>query len=147
MSRERALKDRQRGVGIAAALFLLLIVAALVAFLVTMSGLQHSSSALDVQGSRAYQAARAGIEWGVYRALRDSSCVASSSFSFPGELSEFTVTVQCVDTPYAEIDTTAKHVYSITSTACNRPMAGTCPGAGGTFYVERQLQALIDKPG
>jgi len=50
MSRERALKDRQRGVGIAAALFLLLIVAALVAFLVTMSGLQHSSSALDVQG-------------------------------------------------------------------------------------------------
>lgn len=142
---ERVYNIKQAGIGLAAALFLLLVVGALVAFLLTMSGLQQSSATLDLQGSRAYQSARAGIEWGVYRALRDNSCAASASFSLAGELADFTVTVQCLGTPYTEIDATVKNVYSIIATACNRPAAGVCPGAGGSFYVERQLQALVDK--
>jgi MSHA biogenesis protein MshP len=147
MSRKHCMIRRQLGVGLAAALFLLLVLAALITFLLTTSGLQHSSAALDVQGSRAFQAARAGIDWGVYRALQDDSCAASASFALAGGLSDFTVTVTCVDTPYTEIDSTVKHVYSITATACNTPAAGACPGTTGPFYVERQLQALMDKPG
>ena len=139
--------SQQRGIGLAAAIFLLLVIGALIAFLVRMSGLQHSTAALDVQGARAYQSARAGIEWGVYRVLRDSSCVASSSFTLAADLSDFTVTVQCSDTPYTEIDATPKHVYSIVATACNRPSGGACPGLVGPFYVERQLQALVDDAG
>jgi MSHA biogenesis protein MshP len=138
-------RSPQRGVGLAAAIFLLLVIGALIAFLVKMSGLQHSTAALDLQGARAFQSARAGIEWGVYRALRDNSCAGSSSFGLSGDLSDFTVTVLCSDTPYTEIDTTVKHVYSVIATACNRPVAGVCPGIAGPFYVERQLQALIDK--
>jgi len=142
---DRATNPGQRGVGLAAALFLLLVIGALISFLLTMSGLQHSSSALDLQGARAYQAARAGIEWGVYRALRDGACTGSSSFSLAADLSEFTVTVQCAVTPYTEADSTAKNVYALTATACNQPTGGNCPGAGGSFYAERQLQALVDQ--
>ena len=127
------------------AIFLLVVIGALTAYLLKMSGLQHSSMALDVQGARAYQASRAGIDWGVYRALRDNSCVGSASFGLAGGLSEFTVTVTCTDTTYTEVDPTAKHVYLIQATACNRPNAGDCPGTPGTFYVERQLQALVDQ--
>jgi len=127
------------------AIFLLVVIGGLTAYLLKMSGLQHSSMALDVQGARAYQASRAGIDWGVYRALRDNSCVGSDSFGLAGGLSEFTVTVQCTDTPYTEVNSTAKHVYLIRATACNRPNAGACPGTPGPFYVERQLQALADK--
>ncbi|UCH48387.1 MAG: agglutinin biogenesis protein MshP [Betaproteobacteria bacterium] len=138
-------REGQRGVGLVAAVFLLIVIAGLIAFLLRMSGLQHSTGALDVQGARAFQSARAGIEWGVYRALRDNSCAASASFGLAGDLSDFTVTVQCVDTPYTEVDPTVKHVYSIVATACNRPVAGACPGTTGPFYVERQLQALVDR--
>jgi len=138
-------RNRQSGAALIAAVFLLIVIAALIAFLVKMSGLQHSSSALDVQGARAYQAARSGIEWGMYRTLQDASCVASNSFGLGGDLTDFTVTVECSDTPYTEIDATAKHVYSLRATACNRPVAGTCPGTPGPFYVERQLQALVDQ--
>ena len=138
-------RNRQRGAALMAAIFLLVVIGALVAFLLKMSALQHLSIALDVQGSRAYQASRAGIDWGVYRALRDTSCVASSSFGLAGDLSDFTVTVECADTPYTEVNATVKHVYSIRATACNRPVAGACPGAVGPFYVERQLQALVDQ--
>ncbi len=137
--------DSQRGVGLVAAIFLLVVIAGLIAFLLRLSGLQHSTAALDVQGARAFQSARAGIEWGVYRALQNSSCAASASFGLAADLSDFTVTVQCVDTPYTEVDATVKNVYSIVATACNRPVAGACPGTAGPFYVERQLQSLIDR--
>lgn len=138
-------RSRERGAALMAAIFLLAVIGALIAFLLKMSGLQHSSIALDVQGAHAYQASRAGIDWGVYRALRNASCAASSSFGLGGDLSDFTVTVECADTPYTEINATLKHVYSIRATACNQPVAGDCPGAVGPFYVERQLQALIDQ--
>ena len=138
-------RNRQRGIGLATAVFLLLVIGALIVFLVNLSSLQHSAAALDVQGSRAYQAARAGIEWGVYRALRNNSCAGSASFALVSDLSDFTVTVACSDTPYTEVDASIKHVYSIVATACNRPAAGVCPGTSGTYYVERQLQALVDK--
>ncbi len=137
-------RNRQRGASLIAAIFLLVVIGALIAYLVTLSGLQQTSSALDVQGARAYQAARAGIEWGVYRALRDSAC-NSASFTPAADLAEFTVTVQCTATAYTEVDATPKTIYSITSTACNRPAAGVCPGTVGTNYVERQLQAIVDK--
>jgi len=138
-------RNRQRGAALMAAIFLLVVIGALVAFLLKMSGLQHSSIALDVLGSRAYQASRAGIDWGVYRALRDNSCVGTASFGLAAGLSDFTVTVQCTDTPYTEVDPTPNHVYLIRATACNRPNAGACPGTPGPFYVERQLQALVDQ--
>jgi MSHA biogenesis protein MshP len=137
--------SRQRGLSLFAAIFLIVVLAALGAFLVTVSGLQHSSSALDIQGARAYQAARAGIEWGAYRALRNNVCAAPTSFSPGATLSEFTVTVACTATAYSEATPATGTVYRIVATACNRPNAGTCPGNVGQNYVERQLQATMDK--
>ena len=138
-------RSRQRGVGLIAAIFLLVVIGGLIAFLARMSGLQHATAALDVQGARAFQSARAGIEWGVYRVLRERSCTSSTSFGLTADLSDFTVTVLCMDTPYTEAEPAEKHVYSIVATACNRPANGNCPGTAGAFYVERQLQALVDK--
>ena len=134
----------ERGFSIAAAIFLLVVLAALAAFMVTVGGLQQTSSALDVQGARAYQAARAGIEWGVYRALRDNAC-AGATFSPGGDLSEFTVTVTATATIYRELTAADKTICQIVATACNQPAGGICPGAVGPFYVERQLQATVDR--
>ena len=133
---------RQRGASLITAIFLIVVLVSLGAFLVTVSGLQQSSSALDLQGSRAYQAARAGIEWGAFQALRNSTC-ATGSFSPGGGLSDFTVTVTCVPTPYSEITAATGTVYRITANACNRPSAGVCPGTVGQNYIERELQATV----
>ncbi len=130
----------------ATAIFILVVLAALAAFLLSISNLEQGRSALDVQGAKAYQAARAGVEWGSYRVLRDNVCAGSTSFALPAGLSEFTVTVQCADTPYTEAGSSG-NVYLITATACNQPSGPGCPGLRGTYYVERQLQATVDKRG
>ena len=84
-----------RGFSIVAAIFLLVALAALGAAIVIVSTTQQVGSALDVQGARVYQAARAGIEWGAYKQKRLSSCAASTSFAFPTAptLGGITVTV------------------------------------------------------
>lgn len=133
--------DRQRGFSLVTAIFLLVVLAGLGAAIVRVTTMQQIGSALDVGGSQAYQAARAGIEWGVYRQLRNGVC-ATASFAPPAPaLSAFTVTVTCTKHAGA---TPGLDVYRITSNACNQPSGGSCPGTGGGGgYVERQLQALF----
>jgi MSHA biogenesis protein MshP len=131
----------QKGFTMVSAIFLLVVLAGLGAAMVTISSTQHTSSALDIQGVRAYQAARAGIEWGVHRVVNASACFASSSSFVPQAttLADFTVTVTCTSSAAAGIT-----VYQIQSTACNQPNAGACPGAAGnTYYVERQMQVTF----
>ena len=134
----------QRGVSLITAIFLLVVLAGLAAAMVNVSIMQNTSSAMDVQGARAYQAARAGIEWGVYQQLKNTACVASTSFVPPAPtMSAFTVTVGCTATSYAAA-TPNITVYRITATACNQPSAGSCPGTAGTAgYIERQIQVSL----
>lgn len=131
------------GFALVNAIFLLLLMAGLAALVANFSTSQHAGSAMDVQGSQAYQAARSGIEWGVYQQLRSASCAAQTSFTPPAPtLSAFRVTVTCTRFAGATVDL---DVYQIESTACNQPDgAGNCPGtAGGAHYIERQLQVKL----
>ncbi|MFA7269404.1 MAG: hypothetical protein WC073_08680 [Sterolibacterium sp.] len=157
---------RQNGFTIVSAIFILVVLAALGAFMVTVSTTQQIGSALDVQGSRAYQAARSGIEWGVFQVQATPAynfghasvdpntrgCPASpTSFSFPvtaATLTGFTVTVTCV----ATVDPRglgAPIIFTVTATACNQPVAGTCPNtsmgptAPNSFYIERRLDVAF----
>lgn len=121
----------QRGFALASAIFLLVVLAALGAAMLTFSSTQHAGSAMDVQGTRAYHAARAGIEWGAYRALRNSSCAGSTTVALGGQLAGFTLVVECSQSTSGSLT-----AYAITSTAST----GT---TGQINRVERQLQARI----
>jgi MSHA biogenesis protein MshP len=56
-----------RGFSLPTAIFLLVILALLGAFMISLSSTQNVTSAQDVQGfKRAYQAARGGMEWALY---------------------------------------------------------------------------------
>lgn len=133
----------QRGFTLAAGVFLLVVLAALGAFVLQISTAQHVGAAYDIQGSRAYQAARAGIEWGAYEALRFGRCdAAGSSFSPGGSLSEFSVRVVGALQASDELGTPVR-VCSLTATACNQSGAG-CPNPDpADHYIERQLQASV----
>jgi MSHA biogenesis protein MshP len=122
---------RQAGLSIISALFMLLLMAALGALMLTFSTVQHVTQAQDIQGSRAYWAANSGLQWGAYRVVTDNAC-ASTTLTLSG----FTVDVACaLSGPYDE-GGSAVNVYRLTSTASQ----GTLGSAG---YVERQLQATI----
>lgn len=134
------LRGPSRGFSIVTAIFLLVVLAVLGAAIVIVSTSQQIGSVLDVQGSRVYQAARAGIEWGVYQRTRGASCVASTSFSLPVTATTLTgiaVTVTC--TAYAD-GSGGPTVYEIQSTACNQ---AACPGTPSSTYIERRLRVTM----
>ena len=136
----KRLPGKMRGFVLPAAIFLLVILAALAGFMVTLSRTTHISSALDIQGARAYQAARAGMEWAAWRVVQTPAqgCNAAPMPALAGTLAGFTVTVSCVVSgPYAD-GATSVTVYQVTSTA-------TWGVPGSVDYVERQIQASFSK--
>ena len=151
--RHRSTLARQRGVSIISAIFLLLLFAALAAFMVSLTGTANISSAQDVQGSRAYQAAQAGIEWGLYEVLdpANSSVVAPGNAAWPNMpgcpngalvIEGFNVAVSCnpvVPQDYLEAgDSRSIRVYRLVSTA-------SLGAVGAANYVERQIQVTVSK--
>ncbi len=127
-----------------AAIFLLVVLAALGVFLLRVSSMQHMGHAYDIEGSRAYQAAKAGVEWGLYQVLQGPGTCPATTHLTPGGIAGFTVTVTCAATSDEELGTPVT-VYVLQSTACNRPAAGACPGASGDNYVERQVTATASR--
>ena len=137
------------GFALPSAIFLLVVLAALAAFIVHLSAQQQAGHVADVRGLRAYQAARSGIEWGLFRLLRESACDASTSFNPDGGLGEFTVTVTCSPAGMGAANDeagTGVVVRQIVATACNQPGGGACPNAApGDNYVERQLSVVAGR--
>lgn len=140
---------RDRGFALVSAVFLIVILAALAGFIAVMSTHQQAGHTADIQGLRAYQAARAGIEWGIYNFKRSNACPAPTSFSPGGGLSAFTVTVDCLRNEMATTNDEAGTVVTvrrITATACNLPSAGACPNAAaGDGYIERRLSVVVGR--
>ncbi len=144
---------RSAGVGLITAIFLLVVLTGLGVAMVTVFSSQQASSALDVQGARAYQAARAGIEWGLFQKLRNNSCAATpSSFAMPAgtTLSGFVVTVSCTRTPAAQAGTGsagALDSWVIQSVACNlQPANGSCTlttTSNSPDFVKRVMEVQI----
>ena len=134
------------GFALPSAIFLLVILALLGAFMASIAVWQHKGTADDVQGTRALLAARAGADWGLHRVTQAATC-AGGTFVPPGAaLADFTVTVACSATTATEAGTGVT-VYLITATACNQPSGGNCPNttSPGAYYVERQWSAAVSQ--
>ena len=121
------------------AVFLLVVLALLGAMIVSLSTTQHVGAARDLLGTRAYYAAKAGIDWGAYQLLQGGgSCSTGTMLALPAPAG-FTVQVDCsASAPHDEAGVSVV-VYRITATA----RTGTL---GAHDYAERQLQALIGTP-
>src|SRR3954469_7621473 len=112
---------RQRGFLVMAGIFLIVVVGAYVAYLATQSNVQQITSLDDLQSARAYQAARAGLEWGAYQVIRSNgACAASTDKTFPAgtTLAAFTATVTCTASGALTEGGATLVVYKVTSNAC-----------------------------
>ncbi len=148
-------RARQAGLGAIAAIVVLVMLASLAAAVVRMTWTQQISFAQDILGAKAFQAANAGAEWGMYQALKgswtDTNCTGSSTLDLRSTMG-FRVTVSCSTQLYNEgQDSSASNVnvrlYTINAVACNGT-AATCPdnaSAASANYVERSRQSIISK--
>jgi MSHA biogenesis protein MshP len=138
--RRRPCEGRTHGFAILSAVFLLIVLALLGAMIVNLSAAQQVGSARDLLGSRAYFAARAGIDWGVYQALRTGSCAAASTLpALAGSAQGFLVQVGCAASGPFDEGGVMVMVYKITSTA-------TVGTPGVLDYANRQLEAVVSTP-
>jgi MSHA biogenesis protein MshP len=133
---------RQAGVGIVTAIFLLVVLAGLGVAMVGIYTSQQSSANIDLLGAQAYQAARAGLEWGIFQRRRSEACAPKSKIAMPAgtSLSAFTVYVTC--TPQGAGDLTR---YFIRAEACNMPdtVNNQCPAMNNPESVRRTLEAEL----
>src|SRR5574343_1521751 len=96
-------RPRQRGVSVITAVFLLLLMAVLAAAIANIVSTSHVNLAADIGGARAYQAARAGAEWGMFQldpnaqAAGLPACVNGTP-AVPGH----PVEVSCTSNDYSE---------------------------------------------
>lgn len=142
-------RHAQRGFGAIAAIIVLVFLAALAAAMTRLGVSQHTSSAQDVLSARAWQAARAGTEWGLYQALKNDSCMAAATTLDLSAATGFWVSVTCAVNSYNEGETAAGaaqivNVYTIGAVACN--VSSGCPASGSQVaapdYVERARQVI-----
>lgn len=141
----------ERGFALVAALFVLVIVAAVVVLMSRLSVTQNTSLDLSVQQARAYQAARAGLEWGLHQLLLESNTTGvcpEGSVSMAGSgLAEFSVSLACAKLPcttpacaqtYTE-GTRTFNLYRLTATASNGSPDSRVD------YAWRRLEVTVEK--
>lgn len=155
LPRRHLRQRRPRGFAFVTAIFVLVILAALAAFVVTLVANASTGSMLAIQGARAYQAAAAGLEWARYR-LRDPNgtitpgatalpdCFSATTLALPGDLAGFTLQLSC--TRYPAIGASPNfHEEGARRSAYFVVVATASQGTTGTGdYVERRLEARIE---
>lgn len=132
-------ESSQRGFALVAAMFLIIVVALLVAAMSRLASDQHGGNSLAIQQARAYQAARAGLEWGIARSLGSAACAAGSPALAGGNLAEFTVSLTCSSTSYTDDDGSGLTIYRLTAQAQNG-VPGSRPD-----YAFRRLTAVVER--
>jgi MSHA biogenesis protein MshP len=129
---------RQSGFAAIAALFLLVVLAGMGAFMVTFSNAQQLGSAQDIQSTRSYWAARAGLEWALGALSLDATACPASPPATVDTGNVFAVTISCNLQTYLEGTLTVK-IFTLQSVASS----GT---VGSIGFVERSVSATFEVP-
>lgn len=126
----------QKGLTIIAAMFVLIVLSLLGAFMAQMIGVQLATENASLQGAKAHLAAKAGVEWATSYISAGGNCTGINNqvMTFSG-LSEFTVTLTCGSLSFTEASAN-ENVYTVTATS-------QFSGYSNSQYVSRTIQAAI----
>lgn len=135
---------QQTGVALIAAIFLMVILAALGVYLVQISATQRATSIFALQGARAYHAAKSAVEFGIHQALNNSVAACGAAPSSPvsqnisfseGGLQGFIASLTCDYTRHDE-NGDCYNVYVIDVTA-------NWGAYGDANFTSRHLQSTV----
>ncbi len=143
------LKTSNKGFALPSAIFLLVILSLLSVALFAINGYNQKSIIYDVSDTKAYFAAKAGLEYGSYIAVKTGTCSSTaqtvdlSTSYFLG----FKATYSCIQTTSDEAGVNQTY-YTITSVGCNTS-ATSCPEGTGRpsneDYVEKSMTTIVAK--
>lgn len=127
----------EAGFGLVAAMFLIIIVALVIAAMARLAVTQNATTSLAIQQARAYQAARAGIEYGIVRVLGANPNTCDEDF----ELDTFTVEMTCTETvtPIEEEGRSSVRFFEITAQAEHGQ-------PGNPDYAYREITSVVERP-
>ncbi|MCH7696230.1 MAG: hypothetical protein IIB73_08050 [Proteobacteria bacterium] len=130
-------KIAQTGFSLVAAIFLIVIVAGLGTFMITIGTTQQQTSLLSVLQSRAVFAVDSGMQWGIGSVLAANVCFASpTTFNLTGgALAGYTVSLSCSAVNIDE-GPSNYNVFQLASTA-SRGLFGS------PDFVSRTLRASV----
>ena len=139
----RPASQRQAGFSLFAAIFLLVVLGTLGAYMIAMGSVQQATPVFALQGAQAEKAARSGIDWALHRALQAGAVGATcgtapatpttNGFNLAGPgFDGVRVTVQCTYTQHVQGPDTF-NVFAIVATA-------EVGSFGDPSYVSRTLQ-------
>lgn len=133
----------QTGFAAVAAIFLVVLLAALGGFMLTFSNSQQLTSAQDVQGVRAYWAARAGLEWANVNILATPAVCPNTTKTqmagtVPATVSGFNLAVFCTRSSYSEGGNNF-FIFLVESKAST----GT---VGSIGFIERSVSSSLERP-
>lgn len=130
-----------RGFSLISAIFLLVALSGLAVFVATMSGVQHATVQLSVQGARAHFAALSGIEWAMHEIVNNGGAGLDCT---PGtvrftlseaSLSGFDVSLGCSSQAVTE-GARSYILYSLVA-------VGSRGAAGSHGHVSRTIRATV----
>jgi MSHA biogenesis protein MshP len=125
----------QRGFSLIAAIFLIVVLAALGMFASRIAMTQQQTVNFSFLEAQALAAANSGIEYGANRALKAGICANSTTLNLGGS---FVVKVGCVGISHPALPA-AKWSYALTSTA-------TRGVYGKPDFVSRQVTRVVTTP-
>jgi MSHA biogenesis protein MshP len=131
------MKTRERGFSLVTAVFLMVIVASLGAYMVTIGTTQQQTSTLSILEGRAFAAAESGVEWGIAQVLSADACFGSPvTFSLTGgAAADYSISATCASTSHIEGAATF-NVFRIGVTASRGVV-------GNSDYVQRSMRAVV----
>lgn len=134
----KPMRGKQRGMALVGAIFVVVILALLGIYMVTLSGVQHATTSQAVVAARTYYGAKAGLDWGIHQAIGPTASVCNSSTLLAPivGLDDIRVTATCACAYPAVCVSGATSVYYLTSTA----EYGTY---GNADYAKRVMEATV----
>ncbi|MEI6335359.1 MAG: hypothetical protein WCS87_12425 [Methylococcaceae bacterium] len=135
--------NKQHGFTLVMAIFILVVLALLGSYMVRLSGVEHATTSDALQSARAYQAAKAGINWAAATISKDTDishvgckAVNTKAVLALAALPGFTVTVTCIPSGSYLEGSNNVYVYSISA----RSEFGAYSGAD---YISREIEASL----
>jgi MSHA biogenesis protein MshP len=128
-----------KGFMLPVAIFLLVVLAALVGYAMRLAMLANLGTIQDVQGAQGYLAARAGVEWVAFQVLTPANMQGCPAAPAPFTINGFNVVLNCNQNVEQDKGGTQNiGVYTIVSTA-------SIGVVGKKDYIQRRITMTLSR--
>lgn len=144
--RVNARRGKQRGLSAMLVLAVMVLLAGVATYAVSLVTSASNSQAREVAHARTVQVAQTGLDWGRYLISNGPApqCAALTQLNtLPGNLASMTASVRCVQVLNTTESGSPLRMFRIDVSACN---AASCPqAAAGKDYVEHSVSAVVER--